>query len=236
MAQDRVEAVERALTILNCFNQEQKELSLKQLAEKTGFYKSTILRLAGSLERYGYLLRQSDGIYRLGTALIGLGETARRNFDVGLIVRPIIESLRDIYNESVAFYTRSGDQRICLYRANANRAIRHQLEEGRRLPLDRGAAGRVFLAYSGHQDPPYDLIRQQGWYVSVGERDQEVSAIAVPVLNNNGSIIAVLSISGLVSHFNEERYPDYVASLQTKAKELAEQLSTTPFSEVDRNL
>ncbi len=154
MAQDRVEAVERALTILNCFNQEQRELSLKQLAEKTGFYKSTILRLAGSLERYGYLLRQSDGIYRLGTALIGLGETAQRSFDVSMIVRPIIESLRDCYNESVAFYTRSGDQRICLYRANANRAIRHQLEEGRRLPLDRGAAGRVFSGLFGPARKP----------------------------------------------------------------------------------
>jgi len=233
MAQDRVEAVERALTILNCFNQEQKELSLKQLAEKTGFYKSTILRLAGSLERYGYLLRRDDGIYRLGTTLIGLGETARRSFDVSTIVRPVIENLRDLFNESVAFYTRSGEQRICLYRANANRAIRHQLEEGRRLPLDRGAAGRVFLAYSGQAGPPYELIRKQGWCVSVGERDPEVSAIAVPVLNTKGDIIAVLSMSGLVSHFNEDRQPEFIKTLQGKAGELAEQLAMTPLPEFD---
>lgn len=233
MAQDRVEAVERALTILNCFRQEQAQLSLKQLAEQTGFYKSTILRLAGSLERYGYLMRQSNGIYRLGTALIGLGETARDSFDISAVVRPVIEELRDYYNESVAFYTRSGNQRICLYRANANRAIRHQLDEGRRLPLDRGAAGRVMLAYSNESDDLYEEILRKGWYMSTGERDPEVSAIAAPVFDKKGELLAVLSISGLTSHFDTDRQQEIAETLQQKSKELTEQLAAAPFPEFD---
>ncbi|MDT8420081.1 MAG: hypothetical protein RQ754_06585 [Desulfuromonadales bacterium] len=44
MANDRVEAVERALERLNCCSSERPALSLKQLAERSGFYKSTILR------------------------------------------------------------------------------------------------------------------------------------------------------------------------------------------------
>jgi len=234
MANDRVEAVERALEILNSFTAEHSVLSLKQVAEITGFYKSTILRLASSLERYGYLVRQIDGRYRLGSALISLGDLSRRSFDISMTVRPVIECLRDKFSESVAFYIRSGNKRICLYRANANRAIRHQLEEGRRLPLDRGAAGQVLLAYSGKQGEPFASIRQQGWYASLGERDSEVAAVAVPILTSSGNILAVLSISGLISRFDENRRRECATALQDKARELAEQLDHQPLLELNQ--
>ncbi|SEA40398.1 transcriptional regulator, IclR family [Desulfuromusa kysingii] len=229
MSNNRVEAVERALEILNCFTEDQSTLSLKLLAEKTGFYKSTILRLCGSLERYGYLTRQKDGQYRLGLALVSLGKIAQNSCDIGTIVRPIIESLRDCFNESVAFYTRSGNKRICLYRANANRAIRHQLEEGRRLPLEKGAAGQILLAYSGGEGEPFTTIRQQGWYTSLGERDPEVASVGVPVLTAEGKILAVLCISGLISRFTATRQRECAQALQVQAQGLAEQIDPQPF-------
>lgn len=234
MAGDRVEAVERALEILNCFDRDKPSLSLKQLAEATGFYKSTILRLAGSLERYGYLIRQHDGQYRLGLALVSLGKISQLSCDIGTIVRPVIEELRDRFNESVAFYARSGNKRICLYRANANRAIRHQLEEGRRLPLDKGSAGQILLAYSGSEGEPFETIRQQGWYTSMGERDPEVAAVGVPILTADGKILAVLSISGLISRFDTERQHKCATALQEKAQELAEKLNPQPFLDINQ--
>ena len=233
MPKDRVEAVERALGILNCFSEKTPVLSLKQLAEMTGFYKSTILRLAGSLERYGYLTRQEDGRFRLGMAFIGLGNIARQSLDIGAVVRPVIEELRDRFNESVAFYIRSGNQRVCLYRANANRAIRHQLEEGLRLPLDKGAGGRLLLAYAGEAGEPYETIRRKGWYTSLGERDPEVASVGVPVLGADGQILAVLTASGLISRFDEDRQRECAEVLQTKARELAERLGPQPFQARD---
>ncbi|MBN1957823.1 MAG: IclR family transcriptional regulator [Desulfuromonadales bacterium] len=232
MPSDRVESVERALEILNCFSEDQPVLSLKVLAEKTGFYKSTILRLSASLERYGYLVRQHDGQYRLGLALVSLGKISQLSCDISSIVRPVIEELRDRFNESVAFYARSGNKRICLYRANANRAIRHQLEEGRRLPLDRGATGKILLAYSGSEGEPFATIRKQGWYVSMGERDPEVASVAVPILTDNGNILAALSISGLISRFDTDRRQECVSALREKARYLAEQLEPQPFVEM----
>lgn len=233
MASDRVEAVERALELLNCFTEENSILSLKQLAAQTGFYKSTILRIASSLERYGYMIRQYDGRYRLGSALINLGDIARKSFDISDIVRPTLEELRDRFNESVAFYTKSGNKRICLYRANANRAIRHQLEEGRRLPLEKGAAGRVLLAYTGTAGELYDAIRQQGWYTSLGERDPEVASVGVPILSADGQILAVLSISGLISRFTEENQQNFVSALQEKAHQLADRLDPQPLLDMN---
>ena len=63
MTENRVAAVDRALSLLGCFDAEHDRLTLKQLAERTGLYKSTILRLAGSLEASGYLNRLDDGSF-----------------------------------------------------------------------------------------------------------------------------------------------------------------------------
>ena len=224
MAKDRVEAVERALELLNSFTDAHPVLSLKQLAEKTGFYKSTILRLAASLERFGYLVRQNDGSYRLGSTPLRLGEIYRKSFDLRDVVRPVLHDLCERFNESVAFYIKSNDVRICLYRANARRAIRHQLEEGQQLPLDRGAAGRVLLAWSGAEGKPYDDIRSQGWCASLGERDPEVAAVAVPIHSADRQLHGALCISGLISRIDEARQHELAAALLQAAAELSDRL------------
>lgn len=220
MPQNRVEAVERALLLLDCFSIDQPALSLKQLAEQTGFYKSTILRLAGSLERFGYLSRQPDGCYRVGATPLRLGEIYRKSVNLGDLVRPMLRALRDRFNESVAFYIRSGDQRTCLYRANAHRAIRHQLEEGRQLPLNKGAAGRVLLAYAGEKGSIYDQVRTQGWHASLGERDPEVAAVAVPLFTASGTLCGALSVSGLISRFDRDRQHELASALKEAAAEI----------------
>ena len=61
MSKDKVEAVERALAVLNAFHADKPAMTLGEIASATGFYKSTILRLAGSLERLGYLIREERG-------------------------------------------------------------------------------------------------------------------------------------------------------------------------------
>ena len=113
MAHDRVEAVERALTVLAAFDPEVRALSLAELAAATGFYKSTILRLARSLERFGFLIRAPHGSFRLGPELWRLGSLYRRDHDLGEYVRPALRRLRDQSAESASFYIRDGDRRVC---------------------------------------------------------------------------------------------------------------------------
>src|SRR3989442_6136867 len=73
MSKDKVEAVERALAVLNAFHSDKPTMTLGEIASATGFYKSTILRLAGSLERLGYLIREERGGVRLRPALWPIG-------------------------------------------------------------------------------------------------------------------------------------------------------------------
>ena len=60
---------EKALSVLEAFSKDRQTLTLTEISRETGLHKSNVLRLAASLERYGYLKRGADLQYRLGPAL-----------------------------------------------------------------------------------------------------------------------------------------------------------------------
>lgn len=226
MAEARgVDAVDRALQIMESFGPGARELSLADLARATGLYKSTILRLAASLERYGYVVRGESGRYRLGPTTWRLGATYRQGFDLAEVIRPELKLLSDATNETASFYIREGDSRICLYRSEPVRAIRHSIREGASMPLDRGASGKVLLAFSGRPDEGDPAIREQGFAVSLGERDPEVAAIAVPVRAGSGRLLGALAVSGLVTRFGEENHALLKAALFESRDRLSGQIS-----------
>ena len=125
MSTDRVEAVERALAVLDAFQADRTEMTLAEIAAATGFYKSTILRLAGSLERSGYLVRAENGVFRLGPAVWRLGSIYRAGFVLGEAVRPQLRRLVEATGETASFYVREGATRVCLFRQNSPHAARH---------------------------------------------------------------------------------------------------------------
>ncbi|MEM8813550.1 MAG: IclR family transcriptional regulator [Pseudomonadota bacterium] len=222
MSDNGVAAVERALAILDCFDGDRPTLSLKEIAERTGLYKSTILRLCISLERFGYIGKLDDGSYQLGSTLWRLGTLYRSRFDLSHYVRPVLERLVEATGESASYYVRDGDSRICLIRRNSTRAIRLHLDEGSRLPLTIGAAGHVIVAYTDGTGPESDRIRARGHAISVGERDPDAASIAVPVLQHEGSFAGALVVSGLRTRFDESAR----ASALTLAKKEAATLAT----------
>jgi len=175
---DGVAAVDRALSILDAFTDEEPVLTLADIAKRTGLYKSTVLRLARSLHKYGYLLRGHDGTYQLGSKVFLLGSIYQRNFHTASIVPPVLRKIVDALREGASFYVGDGDERICLHRIDAVRSIKHSIHEGMRLPLKLGAAGHVIRAFEGETGDRYDEIRRVHYAVSFGERDPEVAAVA----------------------------------------------------------
>ena len=132
MAQDRVEAVERALTILEVFDGTQERFSLAELATATGFYKSTLLRLLGSLERFDYVRRERDGRYRLGHSPVRL---ARRHLPHRRLedwIRPALEALAEDSGETAALLAAEGHHAECRLVALPDSALRHDLRPGTR--------------------------------------------------------------------------------------------------------
>jgi DNA-binding IclR family transcriptional regulator len=216
---NRVEAVERALSLLQCFRLPGEELSLAILAQRSALSKSTILRLAGSLIRKGFLHRDRHGRYLLGPELQRLGGLARTTIRLAELIRPVLLSLSETTRETASFYVRDGDERVCLFRQNSVRSARHHLDEGTRHPLDQGAAGMVLRAYEAGAGDGGD-VRRQGWAVSLGNRDPEIAAVAVPVTNAEGTLWGALTISGLIQRFGPEAVETYRGLLLDEAARL----------------
>ncbi|NUZ08062.1 IclR family transcriptional regulator [Piscinibacter koreensis] len=189
-----VAAVERALSILDALTED--KVALAELSKRTGLYKSTVLRLLKSLERFGYVVRSADGMYRLGSRVLLLGSLYQRHFKTSDIVPPVLQKMAAELHEGASFYVAEGDSRVCLHRVETTRAVRDSIQVGDHLPLTVGAAGHLLRAFSGARGEQYDSIRRNMFVASFGERDSETAAFAAPVFGSGNVLVGALSVSG----------------------------------------
>jgi DNA-binding IclR family transcriptional regulator len=193
---DGVAAVDRALSILDAFTHNHPKLSLAEISKRTGLYKSTVLRLAKSLEKFGYVHRSQEGSYWLGSKVLFLGSLYQRHFRTSEIVPQALGRIVDELKEAASFYVRDGDHRICLHRVESTRAVRDAVHEGDRLPLTVGASSHVIRAFSGAPGARYEQIRRSMYAASYGERDPETAAVACPVFGVGDVLVGALAVSG----------------------------------------
>ena len=198
-----VASVDRALEILAAFEPTDEALTLAQLAQRTRLYKSTILRISQSLIRHRYLQRLHDGSYRIGPAPLMLGALYQRTMRLGDIVLPLMHEIADQTGESVSIYSRNGDVRVCIHRVDSKHAVRDHVREGDVLPLERGSGGRILLAFGGAKGEPYESIRSEYCYASVGERDSETAGVSVPFFGTGQVLLGALTLAGPRSRIDE---------------------------------
>jgi len=200
---DGVTAVRRAMRILEAFGVEDAQLTLAELSRRTGYHRSTVLRLARTLALDDYLAQRADGSWRLARASGWLGACYQATFNVHDVVEPMLRELSTATGESATFYVREGHQRICVQRIEGPKSIRHHVRVGTALPLELGGPGRVILAFSGEPGEPYETIRRSGYMISLGERDPEVSSISAPVYGINWTLLGAVCVSGPISRLTE---------------------------------
>jgi DNA-binding IclR family transcriptional regulator len=200
-----VNAVTRALALMECFQVGESTLTLAELSRRSGMHKTTVLRLARTLALSHYMVQAEDGEWRLGPATGWLGARYQAAFDVNNAVEPTLHELVKASGESASFYVREGDIRACIARVEGPQSVRHHVRIGERLPLDRGAPGRVILAFSGAKGAPYESIRDRGYHLSIGEREPEVSSVAAPVFGLNWRLLGSVCISGPSSRLTEAK-------------------------------
>lgn len=228
MAKEGVAAVERALAVVDAFTERDHSLTLTELSRRTGFYKSTILRLSESLEKFGYLYRLDDGSFRLGPKPLQLAALYQRHFRTVDVVPRSLRKLVDDLGESASFFIRDGDRRVCLHRIDSPRHIRDTVHEGDTLPLNAGAAGHVLLAFSAQPGDRYDAIRESFFAASSGERDRETAAVACPVFGANQRLMGAISVSGPRYRLEELPGEKVLPVLFREARELTRTFGGNP--------
>lgn len=223
-----VAAVERALALVAAVETADGPITLADIARKTGFYKSTILRLFGSLEGAGYIVRLADGRYDLGPTAFRLGTAFERKNTLQHYVMPALRHLVEQGTESASFHVRQGqDTRLCLFRVNSGHATLDRVEAGGSYPLRAGAGGHILLAFAGEQGTRYDAIRAEGWAYSLGERDPSCAAVAAPVFGPSRQLIGIVSLSGPRERFGAQEIESMEGVLRVAAADLTRALGGT---------
>ena len=237
--------LEKASDLIDCLGQAGEPVTLAHVRSALDMPKSSTHRLLSDLSGLGIVRRTQDGRYSLGPRLLYWGEAAAETFDLRAIAEPTMRQLRDQLGESVHLYVRDEDARICIAAVEARHELRPFIQLGRPLPLYAGAAGKVLLAFADDDvrqqelkraeterhklaNPPgADLARQleqirlDRWATSIGERENGVAAVAAPVTDSTGRVVAALSVSGPTTRLTSDRLDDVRVPLQACAAELS---------------
>lgn len=224
-----VDAVVKALEILDCFNSNETELSLNQLCDKTGMYKSRVHRLCWTLINTGYLVRTSRTNYRLGPKVMVLGKVYEKSNSLRSIAAPVMQELTRETGESTALFVIDGHRCICMAREMGSSSLVYSINEGDYMELTPTASGRVLLAYAEEKflkqvlaknrrvqftdktiidletiQQELDRIRENGYGINDQEREEGISALAAPVFDFDNNVPAALAIVGPAYRFKEE--------------------------------
>ncbi|UOF90858.1 IclR family transcriptional regulator [Fodinisporobacter ferrooxydans] len=238
-----VRAVERALDILLCFTGTESELGLSEISKQVGLHKSTVHRLLASLESRGFIRKhpQSEK-YRLGWSVLELVKHAFQSNELASIVLPEMVQLRDRINETISLYIRAGHERIRIQAVESHHPIRSVANIGHRFPLYIGASGKVLLAFSDDSvrqsvflemnerfsktelEKQLNDIQEKGFAVSIEEREPGGAAVAAPILDRHGQLIAALSVSGPVDRFHAQAVEQFSKEVIAAAEQISKML------------
>jgi DNA-binding IclR family transcriptional regulator len=199
------------------------------LAAAAGLSRPTVYRLLAALEAHGLVERSGEGGYKLG--LRHLEWAAAVTAGTNLLIeaaKPVLAALRDETGESAQLYVRQGTVRVCALVSERPSGLRDTVPVGAQLPLDRGSGGKVFLAF-GSEPTSGELtrIRRQGWAATVADREPGVASVSAPVLDGQGQLLAVISVSGPVERFGRHPGSRFAGSVVRAAATLAERVGRT---------
>ena len=225
MSNDGVVAVERALSVMDCFRPGAEHLSLADFAQRLPLHKTTIFRLLNSLARCGYVVREPDGRYGLGPRVLFLARVYERGFDLEAVVMPVLERLSADTGESAAYYVEGGEpgQRLCLFRHQPHEGLHSQVIAGSVMPPDKSSTGQVFAIWA--QGARRDQARLP--IFSCGARDPYTSSWSVPVIGQEDRFVGALTIAGPSARLKTVDAALFEGMILERANELSQRLGAS---------
>jgi DNA-binding IclR family transcriptional regulator len=243
-----IEAVDRALSILECFSKQRPELGVTEISRLLNLHKSTVFRCLASLEARGLVTRNEiTQRYSLGPKVLALAGTYMSSADVREKARPMMQELRAQTNETVSLWVAAGDRCVCIERFESPSVVRRVLHVGDHLPLHLCSPGRLLMAYmpaaklaelvasipietrSIAADPEtleehLALIRERRAAFASMEAVPDAASVSAPVFNAAGEMVVALTIGGPASRFSGEQVGIYAKLAREAAAEVSRQM------------
>jgi DNA-binding IclR family transcriptional regulator len=238
--------VMRALHLLETVAASDRPLALPELCALLNLPKATTHRLCQQFERSGHLAREPGGrryspgvrLLRIGFDVLRSGLTAERH--------QILTELVDGIGETCNFTTLVGQEVIYLDRVEARWPLRLHFEIGSHVPIHCTASGKIFLAamktverrriidavglpaytertITGRAefDAEINRIARQGYSLDREEFLLGMAAIAVPVADRNGSVVAAIACHAPSVRFNVETAKSHLPLLKQAARKMS---------------
>ena len=245
------QSLSHGLEILLLFDSSRPIFTILEICDLLRFSQSKTYRLVRALVHHGLLETQNgSGQYSLGMNALRLGLLAQQKFKIGVMALPYMKELSRLTKETVLLTAIQGNKAICLERVESAEPIRYSLfTPGANLPLHAGASSKVLLAFlpevewdaiiveGGLQrftpqtitDPgvlkeQLREIRIRGFAFSDQEVDRDVRAVAAPILNARGDLIAGLSVAGPAYRINKRRVQSLGQLVRRYAGKIAGQI------------
>jgi len=238
-----VQVIERMFMLIDVLASREEAISLKEISEKTGLHPSTTHRLLNDLATGRFVDRSQPGCYRLGMRLLELGNLVKNRLNVRDAALLPMRELHKLIQQPVNLSMRQGDEIVYIERAYSERSGMQVVRSiGGRAPLHLTSVGKLFLAaddpqrvrayatrtgLSGHtknsltQLPALERelskVRQYGNAHDNEELELGVRCMAAGIYNDQGTLVAGLSISSPAGRLDEEWLP----KLQATAREIS---------------
>lgn len=238
-----IQVIERMFSLMDVLASREEAISLKEISEKTGLHPSTAHRILNDLATGRFVDRPEAGSYRLGMRLLELGNLVKSRLNVRDAAIVPMRELHKLTQQPVNLSMRQGDEIVYVERAYSERSGMQVVRAiGGRAPLHLTSTGKLFLAaddpqrvrayatrtgLSGHtrnsitQLPSLERelakARQSGFARDNEELELGVRCMAAGIYDDQGKLVAGLSISAPADRLDEGWLP----KLQATASEIS---------------
>jgi DNA-binding IclR family transcriptional regulator len=242
-----VQSVDRALTILEVLARV-GEAGVTEIAVELDVHKSTAFRLVSTLEAHRLVEQTMErGRYRLGVGVLRLAGATTARLDLVQEARPVCRQLAADTGETVNIAVLSESSALYLDQVAGPSALQPHNWVGQHIPLHATSNGKVLLSglddsrvaealgtlsrytpttitRKGRLREELALVREQGYAVAVDELEEGLTAVAAPLRNAHGDVVASMSVSGPTFRLSDERVEDVVGLLVEAAAEVSRRL------------
>lgn len=245
-----IQSVERALKILDLFDERDRELTITEISKRMNLHKSTVHSLLKTLQLQRYIAQNEDtGKYSLGFKLFERGSLVIGQLDLRDIARKHLEELSARTNLTVHLVVLDGQEGVYIDKVEGSGVTVVYSKVGRRVPLHTSAVGKSLVVTKSDQElnkllegyeyttPTEKSIRSKeeflsaieqarmaGYSVDNEENEPGIICMAVPIKDYSGKVIAAISMSMPASKMNAELLEKYVAMLKECTAHISQEL------------
>lgn len=242
-------ALQRGLQILSLLAEADRELSATQIARASKLHASTVHRFLVNLEESGYVIRDEQGNYSLGSSCISLGRAALNRLDVRRASMAVLAELNRVTRETVHLTIPNGLMAVYVEKFESLEPLRIFSHVGATVPLHCTAVGKIFLAFLPSQErteilkkldmvrftpaticsiqemeAELKLIRQNHYSFDNEEHEAHIKCVAGPIWDHSGTVIAALSVTGPTTRMSRSRMRQLVPLVQKASMAISETL------------